>query len=72
MAKSNAWIMPDWMKPYTSSFTNLGREATPQAIEELFNGNTSPEVNMPLAMTEASAFVQVCLLEALHRKGRLC
>lgn len=65
------WKMPAWMEYHAHRFANTGREPTPAAIEELYNGRTDPVINLPLSTIEFGVISQVALLNRLYADGKL-
>jgi hypothetical protein len=60
------------MHEYLRYFTNTGREVTgPEVIEDMYNGDTSPLINLPLSTLEACVIAQVHMLGRLHMAGLL-
>lgn len=63
------WKMPMWMWDFVGEFANTGREPTIAAIEELYNGNADPLINLPLSTIQFGVKSQVALLYGLRRRG---
>jgi len=61
------WTMPKWMEPFRKHIRNTGGNT----VEQLMNGNDSPDVNLPLSTLQACVKSQVSLLVQLHNSGWL-
>lgn len=61
------WKMPDWMRPYAEHVTNTGSNQLDRVavVEEMYNGDADPRVNLPLSTLQACVKSQVALLYRL-------
>lgn len=55
--------MPAWMEPYRDLIHNTGGNT----VEEMYNGNADPRVNLPLSTLQACVKSQVSLLYTLAK-----
>lgn len=65
MSTPTPWVMPDWMEPCRSHFSNTGGNS----IEDLVN--KSKPNNLAWGMLAVSVESQIILLNGLHAAGLL-
>ena len=59
--------LPLWIRPYLAHIWNTGGND----IEDLWNGDADPFINLPLSTLQACVKSQIMLLHRLHDAGLL-
>lgn len=65
---SEAWEMPQWMKPYTGLIV---KGETISYVEEMVNDQTAVQINTPRALMAVEIGGRVQMLTWLYNKGLL-